>query len=239
MNRLFRLALAHMYLYPEIELQGGVKIQMTDEQAATYQAARTKDKAEREALVTSAGAAKAVADQAKAAAEKAESDRVLAEAAKTGELAKVRELASKESRDQLAALATHTTSATLRAAIHSVAPTLDGEAVTDILSLLSGSASFDVSSRTLVFKDAAGQPIVDAEGKPKGADAHVRDFLTSRKHFQHAIIPPASNGGKGAGGAGGGAVRTMTVAEHQAAMHGPEAMQVSADIIAKKIKVVD
>ncbi len=236
MNRLHRIVFAHRYLMPDVELPGGIKVTMTDEQAATYTAARTKDKAEREEMAQRAGASKAAADAAEAAKKKAADDLALLEATKAGEIGKVREIAGKEANDKLAKALERTKTHSLRGAIASIAPTLDESSRGDILALIGSQVTVDPDTFELRFLDAAGQPRKNSDGTPVTADAGVREFLTARKHFQAAVIPPVGNGGGSGGGSGAGAPRKMTQAEYDATpSHARQ--QLSADIAAKKVQL--
>lgn len=239
MNRIQRIAFAHRYCMPEVELQGGIRVQMDDAQAATYAEARKKEKQEREGFVAAAGAAKAVADAATAAQKKAEEDKALTEATKTGEITKIREIASKEATEKLNKFLSKAKVDQLGGVLAKAAPTLDSGAHSDILSLLGPSVSVDTETGDLRVLDVAGQLRKNADGTPVTADAAVREFLSARKHFQYAVIPAVGNAGGSGGGSGQATVGKITQAEYDAAMKTYKAQDVSKALAAGTLILVD
>jgi hypothetical protein len=62
--------------------------------------------------------------------------------------------------------------------------------------------------------DQAGKPILGADGKPKTADAVIREFLDSKPHFRRATGSPGS--GSQGGDGSGKASATATAAQVEA-----------------------
>ncbi|MBA3589674.1 hypothetical protein [Methylibium sp.] len=189
----------------DVELQGGIKIKLPEEQATAYTAARAKDKAERETLAQVAGAAKAEKDAAAAAAAKAESEKQAMELTKKGEFDKARELLTAEHTKRIDSFAGKYRDTHLRAQVAGLPALLklpDAKAQTalvdDVVAQLRGSCRFDLDSDTLQVIGQDGRPALASDGKPMQADAFIAQFLEARPYLRQPTKTPGS-GGAGAG----------------------------------------
>lgn len=178
----------------KITLPGGIVVDMPKAQAEAFMAARTKEKAEREELARKVGAVEAerkkAEDQAAAAAQEKEVLRL----AKEGELAKVREILTRESEARLARLSARVVDQELAGNIRRLAPGLADQAVADTVALVRARAGIDPETGTIRMIGEDGQPLM-RDGQPVGADAYLAEWLAARPHFQVAKVP-AGTGGK-------------------------------------------
>jgi len=177
----------------KVTLPGGVTVEMPKDQAEAFMAARAKEKAEREDLAKRVGAVEAerkkAEDQAAAAAQEKEVLRL----AKEGELAKVREILTRESNAKLEALSRRVVDQELSVQIRRLAPGLVDEAVADIVSLVRGRAGIDPETAVVRIVGDDGQPLM-RDGQPLGADAYLAEWLAARPHFQTAKVPSGTGG---------------------------------------------
>lgn len=173
----------------EVEFQGGVKGKLPPAEAELYKAARTKDKAEREEMAKTLGGYKAERDAADAKIKKAEAEKAEADAVKAGEIEKIREVMTKDHREREAKFHASLVEDRMRAAVASN-PDVVATAVDDLVAQLKSRATFDPDANALIIKDAAGKPLLDpSTGKPIGADALVKDFLSTRPHYRKNSTP--------------------------------------------------
>lgn len=197
----------------EVEIQGGVKAQVPADAAAKYREARAKDKAEREQLAQRVGAIEAEKRAAEEAKRKAEEDRQLTEAAKAGEIEKVRAMLQQQREREVRERDEELRDTKLFAEL-ARNPDILSDAAEDIAQQLRLSCLYDPSTRKVVAVDAAGKPRVGQDGKPLGVDALVSEFLSNRPWFRK----PAGVQGSGAGGSGqpGTTPKTMSKAQWEA-----------------------
>lgn len=203
----------------DVELQGGIKIKLPEEQATAYLAARTKDKAERESLAQAAGAAKAEKDAEAAARAKAEADKEAMALTKAGEFDKARELLTAEHTKRIDGLAGKYRDVHLRsqiAALPSLLKLPDAKAqaslIDDVAAQLRHSCRFDLESDTLQVIGQDGRPALGSDGKPVQVDAYIAQFLEARPYLRQPTQSPGS-GAAGAGGSKSGPVITNLTAE--------------------------
>lgn len=195
----------------EVELQGGVKVKLPEEQAAAYAEARKKDKAEREELAKVAGAAKAEKEQEAQRRAQIEAEKAAIEAAKNGEIEKAKELLTKQTNEKVGKLAERYRDTHLRSQVASLPGLLklpDAGAqkalVDDVVAQLRGGCRFDMDSDTLQVIGQDGRPALAADGKPLQVDAWIGSFLEARPYLRQPTTAPGS-GAAGSGGGKGGA----------------------------------
>ncbi len=170
----------------------GAKISLPKDQAEALIKYRDGLKAESRTQAERLGAIEAQAKSAEEAVAKARRDAELAAAEKAGEVAKVREILTRESAERTGRLASRLADTQLRAALLAQ-NTLAKDALPDIM--ISAQRSYRVTEDgSLEFLDAAGQPAKDSEGKPVSADAWAKQFLESRPHFRTVVVPAGNSG---------------------------------------------
>jgi hypothetical protein len=176
--------------YEEIEGPGAVKILVPKEKLEDYRTNRAKDKQEREALATEAGAARR---EKKAAEEaKAEADRLVAieKANKEGDIKKVREIANEESVAKLKRREARVIAEHLRAKITQLYPKVDNDTLEDTIALNARKFRLNADTDEIEVVDAAGQLLNDPKtGRPLTADAVLADFAKTRSHLQKSKAP--------------------------------------------------
>lgn len=214
----------------EVDLPGG-KIKLPKAAAEAVIKARDSFKEENRKTNERLGAIEAEKKNAEDAKRKAEDDKAMSEAAKAGEIDKVKQIAGQH----VARLAERYRDRALEGSIGKVAGILP-QAVADIAAQLRACCKFDVETDTLVVIDAAGRPVSGADGKPLQVDAWINSYLEARPWFREANKTP------GSGATGGtdkqGVVPTITQAEYDAASRDPNRAQVIAkQIAAGTIKV--
>lgn len=191
----------------EVDLPGGVKIKLAKDVAEKVIAGRQASKAEVATLNQKLGAIEAEKRAAEEARDAEKRAKEHAEAVRTGDVEKARELAAKGANEKLTKLATKFRDQALESRIRAV----DGvvpEAVGDILTQLKGSCTFNVDTDTLEILDAAGKPVTGDDGKAIGADAYIVKFLETRPHFRVASQAPGSGAGSKGGAPATGAKMT-------------------------------
>ncbi len=176
----------------EIELQGGIKVKLPKAEAEKYQAARAKDKQERDAAFQKIGAAEEAQRAADAAKQKAEKDRELAETIKKGEVEEVRKVATRETNEKLSKLAAGMIKDRLSAAATRIFPGLASVDYDDIVALNSSRVRFNTETLALDVVDEAGQP-AQHDGKPLSVDALLESFAKGRDRFK-TVKQPAGDG---------------------------------------------
>lgn len=203
----------------EVELQGGVKSQMTPENAAIYKAARAKDREQREAMAITVNQYKVE----KAAAEQArlDAETLLAaeKAAKANDQAELKKLYSKESAEKFSRLSRTTINAELAGVASRLFPGVDKVIIDDIVAGNASRLGLDPETLTVRVLSEAGQPATDAEGRPLGVDALLTEYASKRKYLQSAQAPAKDGKGLGQGKAAAGSPDKITFAEQQKMMH--------------------
>lgn len=180
----------------EVDLPGGVKIKLPKVEADKVISGRDELKKSAQRSAEEAGRAKAEKDAADAAARKAKDDADAAAAAKNGEIDKVRELLTRESRERETKLLDKLKLDGLRAAIASNQSIVTA-AIPDVLDQLKGRVAYDPATNEIVALDEAGRPARDPQsGSAVKVDTFVNGFLEQRPHYLKAQI------GSGSGAAG-------------------------------------
>jgi hypothetical protein len=194
----------------EVDLPGGVKIQMPKAEAEKVIAGRNALKAEARDAHEQLGRIKAEKDAAEAARVKAETQAQAAEAMKKGEVEKATELLTKTHRDRETKIAAQLRDKALKAAVASNADVI-ASAHDDIVDQLRQRSFYDFDADAVVVRDEAGQPIKDDAGRAKPVDAVLAEFLAKRPHY----LRDRTNAGTGAAGErkGSEGKPTKTVAE--------------------------
>jgi hypothetical protein len=196
----------------EVEL-GSLKLSLPEDQAEALIKYRDENKKTlretSERLGTLEAQAKAAADAERRATEEAERAKLTSKGQYDEALrmeqeknAKTRSLLASRYRDR---------------ALESMVRGIDGvlpDAVEDVVARLSGSCVYDIETDMLTPVDQAGKPILGADGKPKTADAVIREFLDSKPHFRRATGSPGS--GSQGGDGSGKASATATAAQVEA-----------------------
>ncbi len=216
----------------EVDLPGG-KIKLPKAAAELVIRGRDALKEENRKMAERLGAVDAERKNAEEMKRKAEEDKAMSEAAKAGEIEKVKQIATQ----QVGRLADRYRDRALEGAIAKL-PGILPQAVTDIAAQLRAGCRFDVESDTLIVIDAAGRPVTGADGKPMGVDAHINSYLEARPWFRAANATPGS-GAQGAA-ANKGPIPTITQAEYDAAMKDQNRSQpIAKQIAAGTLKVAD
>lgn len=214
----------------KVTLPGGVQVELPKAQAETVLAAQTKSNAERESLAQAAGAAKAERDAAAARAAAEAADKEAMRLAKDGEVAKARELLTRESHAKLATIGARLRDQAVESAVRAACPGLDAAAVSDMVALVRNRAAFNADTGTVDVLGEDGTPL-QVEGKPAGLDRYLADWLKARPHFQVAHVP---NPGGATPPGGPVAVGTIRLADLPNLT-----IQQAADLKAGKLRVID
>ncbi len=222
----------------EVDLDGE-KIVLPKDQALKVIAKRTADKKTRNEQTEELGRLKAEKDAESAKALKSEEDRLALEAAKKGEIDKVRELLTSQNKKQVDALAAKYRDTHLEAMVARSPALLKladdaGQAtlIKDIAAQLRTSCQFDLERDTLVVIGADGRPALASDGKPKTADAYLAEFLEARPYLRL----PTTSSGSGAAGSGKGQAVVGTIKQSQ---YDHKNREQSRLIAAGKLKIVD
>jgi hypothetical protein len=172
----------------ELEISGGIKVKMTPAEAEAYKAATKKHKDHADNLARQVGSIQAEKDAAEAKARQEADSAAALKLAKEGEMGKLKELLTRESNERLSQLGGSIVAGEIKAAIATQLPGLDATALTDTVTLITQRARFNTEQARGEYLDEAGQLLV-VEGKPAGADALVRDFLSKRPHLKPVTVP--------------------------------------------------
>jgi len=213
----------------KVTLPGGVVIELPKADAEKVILANQKANEERESLARKVGAAEA---ERKSAEEKARAEGLEKEAiklAKDGEVAKAREILTRESNERVSRLSMKLRDQEIDSTIRRLAPGLDDAAVSDMRTLIASRAAFDAESGRTVILDEGGKPL-QKDGQTVDAQAYLPGWLAARPHFQTAKTP-TGNGGGGGGVTTAGTIRVADL---------PNLTQAQAEAMRQgKLKVVD
>jgi hypothetical protein len=144
-----------------------------------------------ERLAEIEGKARAAEDAQRRATEEA----AMAKLSSKGEFEEALKRTKEEHATQMESAFRRVRDSTLRAVI-SKAPGLMPSAIDDVAFQLSSGCKYDPATESLVFKDAAGRPILGNDGRPATVETVLESFLSNRPHFRQA----AGSAGSGAGG---------------------------------------
>ena len=226
----------------EIELQGGVRTKLPKSDAEAYQAARTKDKGERETLAQRVGAIEAERREALAAKIDAERKAEIEKASKAGDIEKVRELATQGHRETLAKLGRATARDRLFAVATTTLPGLDKTMYQDIVGANLDRVRLNPDTLDVEVLDEAGQLAKGTDGKPLGVDALIAGFAKTRPYIQPKKTPAADGDAVGRSDHAGTMPETMTLSEQQALMRRGKAGWTTAHrlaVLAGKLKIIN
>lgn len=220
----------------EVDLPGGVKAKLPKAEALKVIAGRDTAKEELRKANERLGALDAEKTAAEQKAAQAERDKAAAEAAKTGDMAKVKELHNAELVAERNKHATKLRDKALQSAIAGNAKIFPA-AVADIVEQLRGRFAYDFDSDSILVCDAAGQPVKDNAGKTQNVDAFLEPWLAQRPHYLVDSTPSGSGAAKG--GNPGKSPGKITTAEYNSAISDPARSQVVAGQIQRGELVVE
>lgn len=221
----------------EVDLFGGVKIKLPEDEAKKVIAARDANKDELRKINEQLGALTQEKTAAEQKAAQAERDKAAAEAMKAGDITALKEIHTSELKAKEAKISGKLRDKALQALIGGNKLIVPG-AVEDITEQLRARTAYNFDSDSLTVLDAAGQPLKDGSGNPLGADAFVGSWLEKRPHYLLDGTPPGS--GAEGGGKPGNQPGKMTTAEYEASQRDPaRAQAVAAKVAKREIVVVD
>ncbi len=180
----------------KVTLPGGVVLELPKADAERIILARQKENEERTQLAHKVGAAEAERRTAEEKAVREATEKEAIKLAKDGEVAKAREILTRESNEKLARLTARIRDQEIEGVIRRSAPGLDDVAVQDMRSLIAPRAAYDAESGKVLILDEAGKPL-QKDGQTVDAKAYLPDWLAARPHFQTARTPTGNGGGGG------------------------------------------
>lgn len=208
----------------EVDLPSG-KVKLPKAAAELVIKGRDSFKEENRKMAERLGAIEAERKNAEDAKRKAEEDKAMSEAAKAGEIEKVKQIAGQH----VTRLAERYRDRALESSIAKL-PGILPQAVADIAAQLRACCKFDVETDTLAVIDAAGRPVTGADGKPLQVDTWINSYLEARPWFREANKTPGSGG---TGTPPGAAVQQVKRSEYETnpAKYGDLARQGKVQII--------
>lgn len=224
----------------EVELQGGVKAKIPKADAEAYRAARQKDKGERETLAQRVATIDAEKRQATEAAETAKRDADAQKALARGDMDKLKETLTVETKAQIDKMSKATIRSELSAVATRLLPGLDSLAYQDIVRDNVARCRVNPESLQIEVLDEAGQPLRDSTGKTMGVDTLIETYVKERPWFKPTKTP---RGDGNVSRADTPALPdTMTIAHQQALMKAGKTAWTPAHAKALregKLKIVD